>query len=381
MENFTYHNPTKVHFGKGVVEQHLEEALQSYGNRILLLTGRGSVLRNGVYDELTGLMKRAGIEFTEYSGIKSNPLAEDVDRVVEKINENKSQLILAAGGGSVVDSAKFAAMCAPGKLKATDLLRHKAEPLDVLPVICVLTLAATGTEMNGAAVIQDHSVNYKGGYVHPRAYPKVSFLDPAYTQSVPADYTAYGITDLIVHALEAFFGEGKAELSDRFVFSIIKEAMEIGPKLMQNLNDYDLRARLMWAATTALNGWTNCGRKYGDWGMHNVSHNISLLFDVPHGAALSIVAPAWMKLHKNRLPERLRLLGRELFGQDSAQAAIDGFTEFFLSIKSPVKLSEVDIGQAEKMKLLQTITQNKATGMVHSLTTDDYQVMVGDMLA
>jgi hypothetical protein len=300
--------------------------------------------------------------------------------VVEKIRETKSQVILAAGGGSVVDSAKFAALCAPGGFKARELLKGKVEPVDALPVICVLTLAATGTEMNGAAVIQDHELNYKGGHVSPLAYPKYSFLDPSYTRSVPANYTSYGITDLIVHALEAFFGEGKAELSDRFVVSIIKEAMDIGPDLLQNLNDYDLRARLMWAATTALNGWTNCGRKYGDWGMHNVSHNISLLFDVPHGAALSIVAPAWMKLHKNRLPERLRMLGRELFDEDTVHAPIEGFTEFFRDIKSPVKLSEVDIGQAEKMKLLQAITGNQATGMVHQLTSDDHQILVGDML-
>ena len=166
----------------------------------------------------------------------------------------------------------------------------------------MLTLAATGTEMNRFAVVQNNQTKEKLGYGDPLIYPKESFLDPSYTISVPANYTSYGITDLIAHSLEAFFGEGEASLSDRFVYAIIHEALDNGPLLMKDPENYLLREKIMYAATNALNNLTFYGRKSGDWGVHSIGHVLSVLYDIPHGASLSIAYPAWLRLHQDRIP-------------------------------------------------------------------------------
>ncbi len=174
------------------------------------------------------------------------------------------------------------------------------EKVTSVPLIAVLTLAATGTEMNPVAVLQNPGTREKIGFRNDAMYPTHSFLDPAYTLSVPANYTAYGIVDLVAHCLEAWFGEGDATLSDRFVLSIIKEALEYGPALMADLSNYELRARIMWAATNALNNMTMYGRVSGDWGVHALGHVLSFLYDTPHGASLSIMYPAWMKTYAEK---------------------------------------------------------------------------------
>jgi len=214
-----------------------------------------------------------------------------------------------------------------------------------VPLICVLTLAATGTEMNGAAVVQNHETGEKIGFVSELMYPRESFLDPAFTVTVPRDYTAYGIVDLIAHALEAYFGKGEPPVIDQITFDIIKDAMHRGPLLLDDLENVELRAGIMLDATLALNGLTVYGKKVGDWGVHGLGHEISMLFDTPHGATLSIVYPAWLELHKDRIPERILKLGTNLFGAQTVEETIAGFKDFFRKIGSPVTLSELGVGR------------------------------------
>lgn len=192
-----------------------------------------------------------------------------------------------------------------------------------------------------------------------------------YTMSVPANYTAYGIVDLIAHTLEAYFGEGDASLSDKFVAAIGKEAMEYGPALMTDLQNYDLRARIMWAATMALNGFTSFGRVNGDWGVHALGHVLSFLYDTPHGATLSIVYPAWLKKMKERIPERIAQLGYQLFGVKDADKTIAGIEGFFSKIGSPVKLGDEGIGREKYDEILILKNENKSQGLAQPLEDSD----------
>jgi hypothetical protein len=319
---------------------------------------------------------KAGAEVCEYSGIKSNPVIGDVRAATSLGKAKKVDMIVAVGGGSVIDSAKVMAIAIPGDHDPWEYVKGTKMPDFGIPLIAVLTLAATGTEMNRFAVVQDNETKEKIGFGYPPMYPVASFLDPAYTLSVPADYTSYGIVDLIAHALEAYFGMGDASLSDRFVFSIISEAMEYGPQLMENLDDYDLRARIMYAATMALNNLTMYGRVSGEWGVHGIGHILSVLYDVPHGASLSIAYPAWLKLHKERAGERIIHLGENLFNAKSVDETINGFEAYFKLIGSPVRLSETAYGDYNKEDIISGMISNRVSGAHHRLREEDYRRLV-----
>ena len=376
MENFIFYNPVKLHFGRGVVGK-LGNVISKYGNRVLFVYGGGSIKKNGIYEQLIEQLSLSGAEVFEYCGIRPNPIIEDVDAAAALGREKQVDVILAAGGGSVIDSAKIIGITIPVNHSGWDFMIDKVKPAAAIPLISVLTLAATGTEMNRFAVVQNNATKEKFGYGNRLTYPRESFLDPAYTISVAADYTSYGITDLIAHCLEAYFGAGEASLSDRFVYSIIQEAIEYGPLLLQNPTDYDLRAKIMYAATSALNNLTMYGRKNGDWGVHSIGHVLSVLYDVPHGASLSIVYPAWMRLHLERTPDRISQLGKNLFGTDSAEAAINEMESFFKSIGSPVSLSELKIDAEDKgEEIFKTLQSNKAEGNHHKLTDKDYRTLI-----
>ncbi|MGC9374857.1 MAG: iron-containing alcohol dehydrogenase [Bacteroidales bacterium] len=379
MENFTAYNPTKLHFGKDVVEQ-LGEAAQEYGKKILLMYGKGSIKKNGIYDQVIKQLQSFNAEVIEYSGIKSNPLVDDVNEAAQLGKLNNIDLIVAVGGGSVIDSAKITALSIANNTDPWAIMKFKVKPKTTIPLIAVLTLAATGSEMNGAAVLQNHKTDEKIGFVSSLNYPKHSFLDPTYTFSVPNDYTAYGIVDLIAHSLEGFFGEGDATLTDRFVEAIIKEAMEYGPKVLSQPQNYEYRAKIMWAATNALNGLTNYGRKSGDWGVHAIGHNLSYLFDTPHGATLSIAYPAWLKLQKERIPERIAKLGEHLYGTPSVDKTIENLENFFQSLGSPIKLSDIGIEKDKKETIIQQMIKTETNGMVHKLNDDDRKKIVELMM-
>jgi alcohol dehydrogenase YqhD (iron-dependent ADH family) len=253
MENFTIYNPVRVHFGKDVLDK-LGATVSSYGKKVLLVYGQGSIHRNGVYDKVMEQLSAVGCSVWEYHGIRSNPVIEDVDGAAAVGREQGAEVVLAVGGGSVIDSAKVIAAAIPIEGPAWDLLSRKVKPASALPVITVLTLAATGTEMNPFAVVQNEALGIKTSFTSPYSFPVHSFLDPSFTLSVDAKYTGYGIADLMAHALEAWFGKGDSPLADKVVLSILEEAMDAGPLLMQKLKDYNLRARIMYAATLALNG-------------------------------------------------------------------------------------------------------------------------------
>jgi alcohol dehydrogenase YqhD (iron-dependent ADH family) len=361
MENFIAHNPTKVHFGKDIVGE-LGEVATQLGRKALLVYGRGSVLRNGSYNDTKDQLDKAGIEVIEYSGIKPNPVIEDVDEAAGMGIEHSVDMVVAVGGGSVIDSAKIIAICITEQCRGWDVMKGLVDPERVIPILAVLTLAATGSEMNAVAVVQNMQTMEKFGYRHPLMFPSHSFLDPAYTCSVPADHTGYGIADLVAHVLESYFGQGDASLSDRFAASIILEAMEYGPKLMNDLNNYDLRARIMWAATNALNGLLAGGRANGEFTSHALGHQLSLLYDTIHGASLSIAFPAWMRHMKPIIGQRLEKLGHDLFGNASAERTIEGLESFFKEVQCPIRLGDIGINLDKRNEIVSLMIKNKVNG-------------------
>lgn len=375
MENFIAYNPTSLHFGRNVL-QDLPSTISKYGSRVLLLYGKHSIKKNGLHSLIRDLLAKNEARIFEYSGIKSNPVIEDVEAASEIGRKHNVDVILAVGGGSVIDSAKIISITIPYQVKAWDYFTRKAEaPKRAIPLISVLTLAATGSEMNPFAVLSNHEAERKGSYGHELMFPKHSFLDPQYTISVPYNYTAFGIADLIAHCLEAYFGKGEATLADRFVFSIIKEALDNGPALLKDLTNYDLRAKIMYAATMALNGLTMQGRSSGDWGVHSIGHILSLMYDVPHGATLSIVYPAWLKIQKHKLGERISELGKNVFNTTDVDLTIERLESFFRLIDCPVRLRETVI-KPDKNEIIRLMILNKAATFVHKLNHDDYHELV-----
>jgi alcohol dehydrogenase YqhD (iron-dependent ADH family) len=379
MENFIAYNPTKVHFGRNVLK-NLGETAREYGKKVLLIYGKGSVLKNGSYDQVIGQLKKAGIQIIEYNGIKPNPLVDDVNAAASYGISEKIDFIIGLGGGSVIDSAKIVSICISEKCKGWDVMKNRVSIKNSVPLLAVLTLAATGTEMNNVSVLQNSKTKEKIGYSHPFMYPRHSFLDPTFTMTVPANYTAYGIVDLIAHSLESFFGHGDASLSDRFVESIIKEAFEFGPKLMKDLTNYDLRAKIMWAATNALNGLTSYGRLTGDWGVHAIGHVLSFLYDTPHGATLSIAYPAWLKCMKNKIPQRISKLGEHLYNDSSVDSVIEKLETFFRSIGSPIRLKETGIDSVNRTEILDLMNTQRAAGRNYILNNKDRQEILDHML-
>jgi len=378
MEKFIAYNPVKLHFGKDVVNG-LGKAASAYGKKALFIYGKGSVKKYGYYDIVKNQLVEAGLEIIEFSGIKPNPLIEDAREAMSLGLENKVDMIIALGGGSVIDTAKMVGLGIANNTDPWLFMTHQEQPVKNLPLLNILTLAATGTEMNAAAVLQNHESGQKIGYVHPLSFPAESFLDPAFTISVPKDYTAYGIIDLIAHSLEAYFGKGEPAVIDEITFAIIKDAINQGEKLLNNLDDYSLREAIMLDATLALNGLTVYGKFSGDWGVHSMGHEISLLFDKAHGATLSIAYPAWLKLHSNKIPERIIKLGKALFGVETVEDTISELEKTFVKLQSPIRLSDIGLEEKDATALLEQYNKNKISGVHHSMEESDYDKLVGFM--
>ncbi len=378
MYNFIAFNPVKLHFGNNVVKD-LGSAAAALGKNALLVYGGGSVLRNGSYQDTLEQLKSREIQITEFNGIKPNPRVEDVMEAARVGRKAKVDMVVAVGGGSVIDSAKIIAICIADDSDAWEVMTGKHEPKDARPLIAVLTLAATGTEMNAVAVLQNGLTMEKIGYRNEMIYPAHSFLDPSYTQSVPGNYTAYGIVDLVAHSLEAWFGKGEASLSDRFVISVIKEAMDYGPALMKDLESYELRASIMWAATNALNNITIYGRASGDWGVHAFGHVLSFLYDTAHGATLSLIYPAWMRVLKERAGERILQLGKALFDLNSVDETIEALEEFFQSLGSPITCQEAGIEESNKEEILNLMNKNQAEGLNFKFSEEEREQLLEHM--
>jgi alcohol dehydrogenase YqhD (iron-dependent ADH family) len=378
MENFIAYNPTKLHFGNRVLDK-LGETVSVYGKNVLLMYGKGSIKKNSVYSNIVNQLNLAGSNISEFYGIKANPVIDDVEKAVELGIKNNVDVIIAAGGGSVIDSAKITSLCIKENLDPWSVLKSQQVAKQSIPIIVVLTIPATGSEMNQFSVVQNHRTGEKSALHSELMFPVHSFLDPVYTYSLPADQTSFGISDLIAHSFEAWFGEGEAHISDKLVVSVINEAIKYSPLVLKNPENYVYRSNIMWAATLALNGYTIHGRKSGDWAVHAIAHQISYLFDTAHGATLSIVYPAWLKLMKNRIPDRIILLGKEIFQNENIDRFISELENFYQTINCPIRLDEAGINKKQQELILEYMIKNQVNGLNHKLTIEDYKMIVNLM--
>ncbi len=377
MINFNYHNPTKVIFGKAVVTQLGREAVK-YGNRALVLIGQGSVKKNGLLDLVWAQLESMGILPTLFEGIRPNPVYQDCDKAVQVALEANVDMIIAVGGGSVLDSAKAIAMGYHVNHSIWDFYTQKApKPASALPILAVLTLAATGSEMNPYTVIQDTENGLKIGYGSPLLYPKVSFLDPTYTFSVSPTQTAYGVVDLISHCLEEFFEPTPSPLSDCIATDIIRLAFQYGRQVVTEPENYEARAQVMWLATMALNGSLSAGKYGGDWGVHALEHSLSVLFDIAHGAGLAIVYPAWLKYHQTQASAKLDFLAARVLGDGHTGVEfIEALEAFYTEMGAHIRLGQASIGADKHPQIIENWTKSKASGGFFKLASQDYPALL-----
>lgn len=351
MKSFVYHVPTKVYFGEGQL-CHLGEELKQCGKKVLLSYGGGSIKKSGLYDLLLEEMKKANLEVFELAGIEPNPRIESVREGARLCKQHDIDVVLAVGGGSTIDAAKFIAAGACTDDDPWDFFVAGA-PIDkALPLITVLTLSATGSEMDSCGVISNMETNDKLARYSDHVFPKVSFLDPTLTYTVNEYQTACGSADILSHIFEVYFNMNKdLYMLDTMMEGLMRTVIKYAPIALREPENYEARANLMWASSWAINGFINGGKQQA-WSCHPMEHVLSAYYDITHGLGLAILTPRWMKycLDETRV-SKFYQFGVNVFGIDAslepmevAERAIEELSTFFfrtLGLKS--RLSEVGI--------------------------------------
>ena len=351
MDNFTYHNPTKILFGRGM-ENEVGAEVARYSRRILLHFGGGSIKKSGLYDRVAASLKSAGVEWVELGGVKPNPRLGLVHEGVKLCRERDLDFVLAVGGGSAIDSAKAIAMGAANDGEVWDYFVGRREPTRALPVATILTIPAAGSESSTASVVTNEDGWIKRGFNSELLYPKFSVLNPELAFTLPAFQVACGSADIMSHLMERYFTNSRnVAFVDRLLEATMKTVIAQAPKVLANPTDYDAWSELMWAGTIAHNNLLNTGR-VGDWGSHDIEHEISGIYDVAHGAGLAVVFPAWMKHVLDHDLDRfvqwsVRVWNVELDMFDrhaTARAGIARLETFFHSIGLGTTLAELGVG-------------------------------------
>ena len=351
MKNFTYSIPTVVHFGEGQIKK-LGGEIAARARKVLVVYGGGSVKRNGVFDAAIAQLKAHGIQWAELPGVEPNPRVATVREGVRLCREQGLDGVLALGGGSVIDCSKGVAAGALYDGDPWDFPAGKAVPEKALPLFTVLTMAATGSEMDSIAVISNPETNEKEAFAGSCCYPAVSILDPTYTYSLPAAQTAAGTADIMSHTFENYFSPIETNyLADSLAEAILRSCVKYGPKAMETPDDYEARANLMWNASWAINGFLDMGKPVA-WSVHRMEHELSAFYDVTHGVGLAILTPNWMRyVLSDKTEARFARYGAAVWGLDpalpareAAEAAIRKTREFFSSLGLPATLAELGIG-------------------------------------
>ncbi len=344
MKDFTYYNPTKIEFGKEKENKTGEYLKKSGIQKVLLVYGGGSIKKNGLYNKIITSLHANNIEYEELSGVVSNPLLSKVHEGVKLAQENDIEAILGVGGGSVADSAKAIAAGAKYDGDVWDFFTNTAKITEALPVFTVMTLSATASEMNGNAVVMNEETKQKYSISSVLLNPKISVINPELMATVSKEYLAYSAVDIISHCIEVYFtASTHPHFNSRIVEAIIQTVMETTEILLEDPNDYDARAEFAWAAIQALNGLTPAGTAGGTFPNHMIEHALSALYNVPHGAGLSVVVPAWMKWYKNENPKQFKRFAQKIFNEEDAVQGIEKLERWFVMIGSPTTLQAANI--------------------------------------
>ncbi|MFH1197837.1 MAG: iron-containing alcohol dehydrogenase [bacterium] len=359
MNNFEFYNPTKLFFGKGEISKIGNEIKKYNVTKVLLIYGKASIFNNRVYDQVSASLIKSGVEFIECGGVKPNPVLSKVHEVIELCRKENVDGILAVGGGSVLDSAKAIAAGFFYEGDVWDAFEGKVQLSKTLPLFTILTLSATGSEMNAWAVITNEDENKKWAFsAGESSYPKVTVLDPTAQFSLPRAQTVNGAVDAMAHIFELYFDPTKnTDVQDEIAEGLLRTIIKHTPVLLTKPDNENSRAQIAWSATLALNGLNGAGRSGGDWATHTLEHSLSAFYDIAHGAGLAIMFPAWMKyVYKKDIAKFVRL-AEKVFGitagsdDEKAIKGIDAVKNFFKEIGAPTSLKEINVDETDLDKL------------------------------
>lgn len=376
MQNFDYMTPTRLIFGRDAIAK-LPEVMTQFGKKILLTYGGGSIKKIGLYQKVLEMLK--GYDIAELPGIQPNPKYDpSVLDGVRLCKEHNVDVILSVGGGSVLDCSKAIAAGAKYDGDPWDLISYKVKAKAALPIVDIITLAATGSEYDCGGVISRTETNDKIGYIDPLLFPVVSILDPVYTFTVSKKQTAAGIADAMNHTIEQYFVEDSTLLNDGFCESMLRSLMTNGRKCLENPEDYTARAEMMLACTYGCNGILALGNSYSGWPCHGIEHALSAYYDITHGEGLAIITPRWMRhILSERTMDRFVKYGINVFGidptlpkQEIAGKAIDATYEFFESINIPMHLRDVGIDDSRIDEMAHHIAVNEGLDKAYAPLTE-----------
>ncbi len=374
MLDFTYDIPTKIHFGKNALD-FVGEEVKKFSDKVLITYGGGSIKKNGIYDKVISELKNSGVEIFELSGIEPNPRIDSVRKGVKIIKENNIGAILAVGGGSTIDASKFMAAGACVDFDPWEFISKKKPMSPAIPLLAVLTMAATGSEMDCSGVITNPETREKLSSGHPDTRPKVSFLNPEITYSVNKFQTACGSSDILSHIFETYFNVDESMfMLDRIMESLMKTVIKYGPIAMKDPNNYEARANLMWASSWAINDFIANSSK-ASWTVHPIEHELSAFYDITHGLGLAILTPRWMEyVLSEKTVHKFYDLGVNVFDIDKnldqmevAKKTIGKVKEFFfdtLGLDSNLKDIDIDEKYFDQMSKKACGKNGKIKGFV-----------------
>ncbi len=369
MDNFTYRNATKIIFGKDT-ETKVGKKAARYGNRALLIYGSGSIKKYGLYDRVLKSLKEAGLEVIELGGVQPNPRLSLVKKGIDLCRKEKADIIIAVGGGSVIDTAKAIAAGVYYEGDVWDFFTGKAELKKKVPVGVVLTIPAAGSESSISTVITNEDGWYKKGFDSELSRPEFAILNPEITFTLPLYQTVCGVTDMIAHIMERYFTMVKdVELTDRMCEAVLKTIINNIPVVLKEPENYAARAEIMWAGSIAHNNLLSTGR-IGDWASHKIEHEISAIYDIAHGAGLAIIFPAWMKYVYKKDISRFARFAVRVWGMEfdffnpekTAMEGIEKLASFFKEIGMPITFKEADIPYDRFEEMARKCTKNGPVG-------------------
>ena len=361
MYNFEFKNQTEILFGKGQAAKITSRVPANA--KVLFLYGGGSIKKNGVYDDVYAALD--GISFVEFSGVEPNPTYETLSKALAVIKQEKVDFILAVGGGSVIDGAKYLAAATNFEGEPWDILEKGADFSNPLPIGAVLTLPATGSESNGNSVITKRATQQKLSFGNPSVQPVFAVLDPVYTFSLPVKQISNGAVDAFVHVIEQYLTfPVNSPIQDGFAETILRTLIQEGPKALENPKDYDIRANVMWAATMALNGLIGQGVPQ-DWATHLIGHELTALYGLDHAQTLAIVLPSLMRKQRKQKAEKIKQLGTEVFKLTASSddelitKTIDATQAFFEAMQVKTRISDYGLARTSIDEIMVKLKENQ----------------------
>lgn len=357
MQNFSFYNPTRVEFGKDK-EKNIGKYISEYSiKKVLLVYGSQRVKKDGLFDIVANSLKEHNIEFVEFGGVVSNPVLSTIKDAIKVAKEQKIEAVLSVGGGSVLDSSKTIAVGTLATCDVWDFFTQKEKISKALPIFDIITLAATGSEMNGYAVLTNEDLKRKDSIFSNFIYPTLSIINPELQKSVSKEYLVYSAADIIAHSIEGYFtAKQHPQYNSAYVENIIKTVIRTTEILLENPNDYDARAEFAWVATNALNETTTVGLSEFSFPNHMIEHSLSALYNVPHGAGLSVVIPAWAKWYYKQNEAQFIRFAKEVFGKNSAIDGILALENWFNKIGTPTKLKQFDLDERNIAEIIENLS-------------------------